>query len=351
MKFCYINLTKHIPARDIIYLNGLKKIGAEVFFIQDSSPSLKKFWAIFKKHWPIRNGYDVLWVGYSGHILVPFARLISRKPIVFNCLGSLYEGTVITRKRRGIFHWRAAFCWVVDFLSFNSASLSMVESNIQKQYIIKKFFIKPQRLGVYWTGVDDQQFFHDPYIPKLPVFTVVFRGNLQTGCGVEILIEAAKILKNGNIHFRIVGSGMLEDKVVKMLDEFDSNNIEWMRGRFLPEFLSNKMQECHLSLGWLDNEERATRTLPHKIFESMATKIPCLTGRQPGVMELLDENETCFYFNPGDAKDLADKISDLSDKPELLKRVANNAYELYDRRLRQEILAQKLLGQISTLRI
>src|SRR3989338_11408421 len=98
MKICYFPLTNNIPPRDIVYLDGLKENGVEIIECKDHSPSWRKFLTLYKKHKLIKIDYDILMVGYTAHILVPFARLISRKKIVFNALSSLYEGIVVSRQ-------------------------------------------------------------------------------------------------------------------------------------------------------------------------------------------------------------------------------------------------------------
>ena len=86
MRICYFSFTKNIHARDAVYLRGLKENGVEIIECRDSSPGWIKYWRLYKKHRVLRNSYDVLMVGYTGHVLVPLARLISNKKIIFNAL-------------------------------------------------------------------------------------------------------------------------------------------------------------------------------------------------------------------------------------------------------------------------
>lgn len=347
MTFLYVNVTKEILPRDKVYLDGLRKNGIEIKEYTDNSGALKKFWEIFKKHRAIRGNYDLMWVGYTAHILVPFARLISRKKIIFNALGSLYEGIIVSRGQGTPLSFRGIYCWLVDFLAFHYASLSLVESNEQKKYIARKFLVNEKKLLRAWTGADDSIFFYNPAIKKLPIFTVLFRGRFLPESGIEYALEAAKILENENINFRIIGWGMLERKVEEMIKKLGLKNVERMRNKLPWEELRVKMQECHLSLGQLSNHDRLNRTIPHKAFESIAMKIPYLTARNRGILELLTEDQTCFCCNPADAKDLAQKILELKNKPESRRQAVGNAYQLYLRELTPKILAKKVLDLLS----
>ncbi|MBI2670088.1 MAG: glycosyltransferase [Candidatus Yanofskybacteria bacterium] len=346
MKICYLNITREIPQRDVVYINGLKENGVEVIEILDNSPKLKKFWHIFKKHRALNNNYDILWVGYSAHILAPFARLISRKKIVFNALCSLYEGLIISRKQAPRFSPKAFLVWLQDFLSFHCSSLILVESEEQKKFLIKKFFLKEKKLQKAWTGVNDRDFFYNPAIKKSPVFSIIFRGGFLPESGIEHVAEAASLLQDENIRFRIIGTGVMEDALINKLATFNSKNVEFISEKIKrvsrPE-LNIKMQECHISLGQLSDHDRLNRTIPHKAFESMVMKIPYLTARNKAVLELFAENETCFCCNPADSRDLADKIIWIKNNYETAQKIAENAYQLYSRELTPKILAKKVL--------
>ncbi len=344
MIFCYINTIKTIPPRDAVYLRGMEENGCEILYCNDdSSVFFKKIWQITKKHRPIKRNYDILWVGYSAHTLVPLARLISRKKIIFNALGSLYEGIIISRQQASPFSLKAIYCWLVDFLAFHCATVSLVESNEQKKWLMKKFFLRDDKLLVALTGVDDGLFFYESGILKSAVFTVLFRGGFLPESGIEYAIEAAKILKNEDIKFRILGRGQMENKVRNMLGGFDSKNIEWISQKLEQNELRRLMQECHVSLGQLSDHERLTRTIPHKAFESIVMKLPYLTARNKAMLELLTENETCFCCNPADGQDLADKILWIKNNYEEARRISENAYQLYLHDLTPKILAEKVL--------
>lgn len=345
MRVYYVNITKTPPPRDVVYLRGLKENGVEVIEFLDNSPALAKFWKIYHHHRTLKDDYDLVLVGYSAHILVPFIKLISHKRIIFNAIGSLYEGIIVSRRNNHWFSLKALYCWLVDWLAFHSADLILAESHQQRKYIQKLFFVSDKKLVRAWTGADDQVFYPDPNIPKLSNFTVLFRGSLTPESGIEYVLEAAKLLKNENIKFRIIGSGMLEEKVETIIKRNDLTNVEWVRSRIDDDTLRKLMLEAHLSLGQLSNHERLERTIPHKAFESLALGLPYLTARAPGILELLRENETCLVSTPADAKDLANKIIFARDNPTELARIATQGYRLFQEKLKPVFLAKELIKE------
>ncbi|OGN04101.1 MAG: hypothetical protein A2831_02200 [Candidatus Yanofskybacteria bacterium RIFCSPHIGHO2_01_FULL_44_17] len=346
MKILYLNITKGVPPRDAVYLDGFRKNGLEIQEYRDNSPGLKKFWNIYKYHRKHTDTHDILFVGYSAHILAPFLRLISRRPIIFNALGPLYDGKIIGRTQAAKFSLLALYCWLADFLAFNSASLSLIENQTLINYVSRKFLVNKKRLLLAWTGVNENDFFYDPSIQKLPQFTILFRGDLTKDSGVEYLIEAAKILANTDIKFRLLARGGLASKIESILKTFDSKNVEWIKERLDIADLRKKMQETHLSIGWLSGRLRAPTSIPHKTFESLALKLPFLHARLPAMLELLEENKTGFYCKSDDVQDLVDKILELKNNPELLNGVAENGYRLFDQKLRSKYLAKTVLDHL-----
>ena len=75
----------------------------------------------------------------------------------------------------------------------------------------------------------------------------------------------------------------------------------------------------------------------------MAMKLPYLTARNAGIMELLKENETCLAFTPADSSNLAEKMIWAKNNPDKIVEMANAAHQLYQRDLTPRALAAKAL--------
>ena len=91
MKICYFGIYKPEESRNKIYMNGLRQSGVEIVECRDFSRGPLKYPRLFFKHWKIRNDYDVMIVGYPGHIVTPFAKLISKKKVVSKWSGQLLQ--------------------------------------------------------------------------------------------------------------------------------------------------------------------------------------------------------------------------------------------------------------------
>jgi len=345
MKICYINFNFKCP-RDHITLRGLRENGVEVKEIADETPGWRKYLNIARAYRACRKECDMVMIGFAGSILVIFMKLLTRKKILYNALSSFYDSMIISRKKGKTLSLSAAWYYLIDYLAFHLADLSFIECKAQKDLIVRVFNVAPKKLSVHFVGTNDAEFYFNPAIPKLKQFTVVFRGSFLPEAGVDVAIRAAKELEHEHINVRIIGRGLLQNEIENLIQELKPAHVEFITAMLPIEILRAKMQECHLSLGQLANHPRVHTTIPHKVFDSMAMKLPCLTGENKGVMEILDDNQTCFTFPPGDHHALARKIIELRDVPEELERVAENAYRLYQREFTPKILTRKMIEEI-----
>lgn len=344
----YFNISPSVPNRDLVYLKNFDKMGHEIQYFQDTSKGIVKFIKIARKYLKSTSKFNIIWVGYTAYILVPWIKIVTRKKIVFNASNSLYDGMIISRGVGSRFSYQSIKYWLIDFFSFLFSDIILVETNKQKEYISDKFFVDSKKIMRAWTGADDDTFFKDDSIKKSEVFTVVFRGGFLPESGVDCAVLAAKILKNENIKFRIIGWGMMENQIQKIISENNLSNVELFIGKNFPnDELRLMMQSCHLCLGQLSDHPKLQRTIPYKAFESLAMGMPYLTARKEGILELLEEGKTCLCFNPGDPEDLATKILEARDNSESTNKIASNGYDLYTSELRSDILAKNIISKIA----
>jgi len=351
IKICYFGFYDPELARNKVYIKGLKQNGAKVLECSDDSRGLAKYYKLFIKHWKIRNKYDVMIVGYAGHMLVPFAKLISMRPVILNAMTSLYEAGIIARKKHPKHSLGAWRILLIDWLAFKFADLVLVETNRQKAYLVKKFRIRPQKFVRLFIGADDSIFYPDNNIKKSDRFTVLFRGKFLPEAGVRHIVKASKILENKEVNFLILSAGdgcggCRQEKVKEQAKKLNLKNLKLIFERLKVNELREKMLTAHISVGQVENDERLERTIPFKAFESLALKLPYINGRGLAIQELLEDRKNCLLVNLADPKDLAEKIMELKTSPGLRKKIAENGYRLYKEKLNPRALGKELLDII-----
>lgn len=353
LRVCYFGFYEPGLCRNEIYIRGLRKNGVEVIECSDFSKSkLLKYWRLFKKHWKIRNNYDLiivsqLWrtTSHSDQFAVPFARLISRKKIIHNALSSAYEAAVLSRGVAKTNSLKAKLYWFSDYLACRFASLVLVETEKQRKFYIKNFKIKEKKCVRMWTGANDKNFFIEP-IDKNQKFTVIFRGGFLPETGIEYILKAAQKLENKDIQFLILGRPKTE-KIQKRIQNIRPKNITFITNYLPLNKLRKLMLASHVSLGQFGDNERIQRTIPYKAFESLALGLPYLTGEAAGVKELLTDRINCLFAKPADPDNIAQKILKLKNNPELRKKIAENGYKLFQEKLTPQTLGKELLMLIN----
>lgn len=343
MKFLYIsNGNKYPPDKHLV--DGLRENGHDVLELIENGRNFNRY-ACFARHFgENKYPYNCAIVGYGLPLFVPIVRFMSLRKIIFNAVSSQYEANIISRKTDGPWSWAALKWWLIDFISFNLSSLVLMESEAQVGFIRKTFLVPRKKLVRAWMGVDEESFFIDPGVKKNKDFTVLFRGRFLPESGILTVIEAAKKLEGSGVKFRIMGEGFMYREVNALFDKLRPKNIEFINKTLPIRELRENMLSCHISLGQFAIHERLRRTLPAKMYESLALGLPYLTGRNPGVLEFLTDGENCVTAEPGNPDDLAEKILYLKNNPEVLKKIAESGYNLYRKKLTSKQLAQDFVS-------
>lgn len=339
-RVCYMGISSPEFSRTRVYLSALKMHGAQIIECFVDPRGLQKFLLLFSKHRGFKNAYDVLVVAYPGHRIVWFARLLTRKPVVFDALCTLWESETLSHEARLFKQIRIKF---IDWLAVHCSTVVLVESESQKKFFIERFGGSPEKYQVVYTGVDEAVFTFNE-TPKLPRFTVVFRGRLSHESGVEYFVRAAKILEDENIFFRVIGYGYNLTLIQKIIKDLNIKNLEVVSERLTFSELKNKMAECHISVGQLSNSERLKRTIPHKAFESLVLGLPYITARAEAISEILEDGESCIMVLPASPEKLAEAIILLKNNPKYAQDLAKSAYNVFNKKLSQRALGEKLIA-------
>lgn len=330
-------------ARDAFYIAGLRDKGVTVLECVDSSSRFGKYWNLVRKHWALRHSYDVLFVGHTSTYVVPLARLISHKPIVFNALNPLYDSVVLEWGIHTPYSLGAVFIWLIDFLSLYAATVVLLETNEQIQNVHRTFFVPLRKLVRVWTTIDPHLYAPDPTIQKNKRFLCVFRGNITQVTGTEHIVEAARLLRNEDISFRLITHGRSVPRFEQMIRVYDLHNVELLTEFYPMEQLRKLMLEGHVLLGQFSTHVRLERTIQFKTIEALAFGMPYITADLPSNRELLHDGVDCLLVRRADPRALADSILMLKKDPALRQHLGKNAHALYQKELAPPVLAEQIL--------
>ncbi len=348
MTICYFGIYNPEYSRNRVLIKGLKQNSVEIIECNQR----KGFWKyieLFLKHWKIRNSYDFMIVGFPGQSVVWLARLISKKPIIFDAFASIYDSMVWDRKLAKPKSLKALYYWFLDWLSCHLADKILLDTQEHINYFIETFHLDPRKFYRIFVGTDEDIFYPRPdQEGQDNCFLVHFHGNFIPLQGIEYIIKAAKILEKDNIKFNIIGKGQEYKKVIKLANDLNVNNINFIDP--VPyEKLIDYMAKADICLGIFGDTAKTRRVIPNKLYESLAAKKAVITSNTKAAKELLIDKENCLLSKIADGNSLAEKILEFKNGPSLRRKIAQNGYELFKRNATSEILGCKLKNVLTGL--
>lgn len=168
-------------------------------------------------------------------------------------------------------------------------------------------------------------------------FRVVYAGNLGNAQNIEIIVEAAKRLKDkGNIEFVIFGTGGLEDeiKATKEKDQLDNLKIlplqPYERVAKVYGLGHACIVACKPGLGGA--------AMPSKTWSIMSSGRAVLANFDEGELKEIVENNHCGVFTKaGDLEGFVAAIEELSQHPERCVEMGRNGRQFILENLTREV--------------
>ena len=344
-KIIFLTIGEPGYSRSWTYFNGARKLGANVDFIKIESTALTKQFLTLRKKLSRENVYVVM---SPSQYLVPFVRIFLGRKVISDAGWSLFEGTVIARKRYGLFGLLALKTYLIDFISSHLATKVVVESKNQAEFYSKIFLVNRSKIAVLYTGVDEDSLKDTFSQIQLPNFynnskIVLFRGKYNRESGIEVIAAATKLLISEDVTFWILCPGL------PMHIKFSKNTYVNRTYVQAQSEISAIYRSAQVTVGQMSGERRLSRTIPHKAFESAYLSKPYITAGNSGIQELFADQFEIICTRAGDAQDLATKIGYLLNNPGAAKLIGENMNLKYRDFCSQEILAKAFLQLVTTI--
>lgn len=320
-------------------MRALRNAGHEIIECRDNSRGLFKYIRLAQRLRALKGAYDVIIVGYPGHIVVPLARLLGSAPVVADLLGSLADAAEHTYDAG--FFMRTWFSWV-DRLAIAFSDAVLVDSELQKEYMRQRYG-SGKKYRVVYTGADEEVFGPrgERDVTDTEPFVVLFRGRLIPQSGIMHILDAAESLQNDKrFAFRIIGYGPLLDAVRERAGGL--SNVELISEHLSFERMRRLTLETDVSLGQFGDNARSDRNIPHKAYESISMGIPYVTARVPGISELLEDEVSCLMVPLENGEAIKAAIVRLRDDRPLGKRLAEKARVAYESRASARIISSAI---------
>ncbi len=166
---------------------------------------------------------------------------------------------------------------------------------------------------------------------------VVYMGRLSREKGLFTLLRAWKEVPG--LTLKMIGEGPIRNELENFVSQAEISNVEFLGYIGGPKRFSilKKAMFMIFPSEWYES-------FGYSIIESFACGTPVIASRMGGLQELVENSVTGFLFEPGNPKDLLQKICDLMENKKLLLKMRHNARKLAEERYSEEVGYKNLMA-------
>lgn len=186
-------------------------------------------------------------------------------------------------------------------------------------------------------------------------FQILFAGNIGEAQGLNILVDAAVLLKEAgrqDVQFCLVGDGRYKETLMENVFENNVGEMFAFYPRVPAEMISDLFAQIDAGLICLSKSDVFSITLPAKTQTCLACGKPLVVSADGEIHDVIKESGCGVAACAGDAQDLVDKIIQmLCMSDEQLCQMSKNAVEYfknnYDKKMVLDIMDKYLLSDVS----
>lgn len=181
-------------------------------------------------------------------------------------------------------------------------------------------------------------------------FAVLYSGAFALTYDFDTLLEAAKILKEDDILFVLLGDGDAKGQILSKIDELNLKNVIMPAPVSNPEMVARYINYSDLCVIPLKPEMVTSMlTRPSKVFEFWSCGKPVVSCTQGELEALTNESGAGVVISPGDPESLATTIRYLHQNPQVATEMGRRGREFAMRRFSYESLRTNLTNLLNQL--
>ena len=221
-------------------------------------------------------------------------------------------------------------------------SKHIIPLNIEvKELIHNSYGINNDKIDVISHGIDESIFTFTKK-NRQKVFTLMYSGSLNTSYDFDIILNAAKNLKNKNIQFIIRGKGKQLSYLQKQKTEFQIDNLI-INSNYVPvEKLSSILSKADVLLVPMAKGDSINTSLPTKILESQAIGRPIISCSSGAIGDYVQTTNSGINVNEGDFDGFLKAILKLESNEQLCQEFGQNGRNFIEKNHTFKIIGNTL---------
>ena len=307
---------------------------------------LRKYTALLEQFKKIKHErFEYVIVCFPGHSVVWFARILFGKRIIFDAFLSLYDSNVNDRKLYSCYHPRAWYDWFLDWSSCLLAWRVLIDTHQHAMYLSQSFFVPHNKIIRFLVSTDETIFYPRTKSSNIRPYTVHFHGTYIPLQGIRYILDAAHILQEEDIVFKLIGHGQEYSEMKSYAERLDLEKAKFM-ARVPLEELPMYIANSDVCLGIFGSTEKAKRVIPNKVYEYAAMGKAVITADTPAIREVFTHERNVILCTGGDGKAIAKAIFALKSNRGLAYQIGIGARELFEKKLKAKMLGEELLKEL-----
>lgn len=286
--------------------------------------------------------FDLVFVGFYGHVLMLPLRALTRRPILFDAFVSTYDTLCFDRQTFAADAPIGRLAFRLDQISCRWADRVLLDTNQNRDYFTRTFGLPSNKFAVLPVGCNEDLFYPRPPCDA-KTLNVLYYMTFMPLHGAETVVRAADLLRSeSRVRFRLVGDGPDYARVRRLAEALALDNVTFAPPVPLPN-LPSEIAMAHICLGGhFGPSEKAGRVIPGKIYQILAMARPVIAANTPANRELLTHRATAYLCAPGDPTALAEAVVELYQNAHLRESLAQAGRELYDARCSEAVITRQL---------
>ncbi len=217
--------------------------------------------------------------------------------------------------------------------------------------ILVQYGAQPENIDVVPDGVDTHIFrpvegqeLRSRHAPGAS-HVLIFHGVIDPQDNPALLVDAARLIlpEHPNACFWLVGNGSAVPDLKRRVSAHSLENNFYFSGWVEQDEVPSFICASDIGLVVLPDVLSARGRVTLKEFEYWACGVPAILPRLPALQEVAEEGLTALFYRPGDASDLAAKISLLLEDDEFRRRIGENGFTIVRERFEWSKLASRFV--------
>ena len=225
--------------------------------------------------------------------------------------------------------------------SYNYSKHIITLNNEVKESIHNSYGINNDKIDVISHGIDETVFTFTKK-ERQKIFTLMYSGSLNASYDFDLILNAAKKLKDENIQFIIRGKGKQLSYLEDQKKKFQIDNLI-IDPSFVPiEQLSSTLSRADVLLVPMVKGNSINLSLPTKILESQAIGRPIICCSSGAIGDYVKTTNSGINVNEGDLAGFIDAILKLESNDQLCQEFGQNGRNFVEKNHTFEIIRNNL---------